>query len=81
MGGQGFDFADSKAVLVDMLAYIKRMKIEILPHTATTKTSVVQSSSKASIPSLFQFGSGTRTSKVSDLRYLGREIQADNRLP
>jgi predicted molibdopterin-dependent oxidoreductase YjgC len=81
MGGQGFDFADSKAVLVDMLAYIKRMKIEILPHTATTKTSVKHSSSKASIPRLFQFGSGTRTSKVSDLRYLGREIRADNRPP
>jgi predicted molibdopterin-dependent oxidoreductase YjgC len=81
MRGQGFDFADSKAVLEEMLAYINRMKIDILPHAATTKTHLKHSPSQASIPSLFQFGSGTRTSKVSDLRYLGREIRADNRPP
>jgi len=75
MGAIGFDFSDSKAVLEEMLACIKQMKVAILPQPIPTAARLKHSPLLALTPSLFQFGSGTRTSKVSDLRYLSRELR------
>jgi predicted molibdopterin-dependent oxidoreductase YjgC len=77
MGATGFDFIDSQAVLEEMLASIKNLKIGILPQAIPAASRLKHLPLLALTPSLFQFGSGTRISKVSDLRYLSRELRVE----
>jgi anaerobic selenocysteine-containing dehydrogenase len=78
MGGAGFDHSNSRAVALEMIAVgwegqdreqdIPIGKIEaeqLLPPLLVEG------------PSLFRFGSNTRTSKVADLRYLTRRLEME----
>jgi predicted molibdopterin-dependent oxidoreductase YjgC len=73
MGATGFEFSDSEAVMKEMLAFIKNEKFGVMPQAIPTAERM-RSPLLALTPSLFRFGSGTRTSKVSDFRYLNREL-------
>lgn len=74
MGFHGFEFESSDQVLNEMKSYLN-----LVPNASAVSRSessnnvvppVTQSFLLTKGPSVFEFGSGTRTSKVSDLRYL-----------
>ncbi|VVB68726.1 Formate dehydrogenase subunit alpha [uncultured archaeon] len=70
MGAKGFDYADSRRVTDEMLASVNAEQTTLMPG------SIEESGDEDDSPpaeSLFQFGSGTRTSRVSDLGYLARK--------
>jgi predicted molibdopterin-dependent oxidoreductase YjgC len=71
MGAEGFEFTDSKAVTEDMLATIDVGQAVLSPESFVAGEQAEDS--PPAVASLFQFGSGTRTSRVSDLEYLTRK--------
>ena len=71
MGAEGFEFTDSKAVTKDMLAAIDVGQVVLSPGSFVAREQAEDS--PPAVASLFQFGSGTRTSRVSDLEYLTRK--------
>ena len=73
MGAVGFDYCDSGLVTEEMLAYW--VLIDPNRRTIETKDPAKHMPLLIQGPSLFQFGSGTRTFKVFDLQYLTREPQ------
>jgi predicted molibdopterin-dependent oxidoreductase YjgC len=73
MGAIGFDFRDAKAVQEEMLAQEKPDQADFLTGLFKEREPLMDSITQAVSPSLFSFGSGTRTSRVSDLQYLNRE--------
>ncbi len=68
MGEKGFEFLDSRAVTHEMLASAVLDQNMLLPGPVG-----LTDCSPPGLARLFQFGSGTRTSKVSDLEYLTRK--------
>jgi predicted molibdopterin-dependent oxidoreductase YjgC len=68
MGEKGFEFLDSRAVTHEMLASVVVDQNMLLPGSVG-----LTDYSPPGPARLFQFGSGTRTSKVSDLEYLTRK--------
>jgi predicted molibdopterin-dependent oxidoreductase YjgC len=68
MGERGFEFLDSRTVTHEMLASVVVYQNMLLPGSAG-----LTDYSPPGPARLFQFGSGTRTSKVSDLEYLTRK--------
>jgi predicted molibdopterin-dependent oxidoreductase YjgC len=74
MGGAGFDFSDSGTVAEELMATgwaeqkIPAGQIDAKP---------AQSLLLVEGPSIFQFGSNTRTSKVADLGYLTRNLEME----
>jgi hypothetical protein len=68
MGEMGFEFLDSRAVTHEMLASVVVDQNMLLPGSVGLKDYSPPGPAR-----LFQFGSGTRTSKVSDLEYLTRK--------
>jgi predicted molibdopterin-dependent oxidoreductase YjgC len=77
MGAAGFDYCDSGLVAEEMLA--SGLSVRSLPPLAPLETKDPAKHTNLLIqgPSLFQFGSGTRTSKIFDLQYLTREPQME----
>jgi len=73
MGAIGFDFCDPKAVREEMLTLDKAEQTNLFLGSFEEKEPSKGSPLLVEGPSLFQFGSGTRTSRVSDLQYLTRE--------
>lgn len=82
MGFCGFEFSSSKQVLAEMkdgldLGSTAASALPGAEPLKLEKPPVVQSFLLARGPSIFEFGGGTRTSKVSDLRYLAGKRYAE----
>lgn len=78
MGGAGFDYSGSRAVAEEMIAAgwaTQGYPGDDMP-TGKTEAKPLQPLLVEG-PSIFQFGSGTRTSRVSDLRYLTRRLEME----
>ena len=79
MGAVGFDFVVPESVLREMQAQPAKDQPDLESYILKAPE---QSSESASFvlmagPSLYSFGSGTRTSRIPDLRYLTRERYAE----
>jgi len=77
MGGLGFDYCESGLIAKEMLASVVANRSDPQPVTLETKEPAKHTPLLILGPSLFQFGSGTRTSKVFDLQYLTKESQME----
>jgi predicted molibdopterin-dependent oxidoreductase YjgC len=77
MGAEGFDYCDSGLVAKEMLASGLSNRSDPKPEAFETKEPPKKMPLLLQGPSLFQFGSGTRTSKVFDLQYLTRMPQME----
>jgi predicted molibdopterin-dependent oxidoreductase YjgC len=77
MGALGFDYCDSGSVAEEMLASGVSNRSDPQPGTLMVKEPAKHRPLLIQGPSIYQFGSGTRTSKVFDLQYLTREPQME----
>ena len=79
MGAVGFDFEGPESVLREMQAQRAKDQADLEPYVleATEKPSDNASFILMAGSSLYSFGSGTRTSRIPDLRYLTRERYAE----
>ena len=79
MGAVGFDFEGPESVLREMQAQPAGNQAELESYVleATEKSSDNAQFVLTACPSLYSFGSGTRTSRIPDLRYLTRERFAE----
>lgn len=79
MGAIGFDFEGPESVLREMQAQPDRNQPDLEPYVpkAPEKPSDNAQFILMAGPSLYSFGSGTRTSRIPDLRYLARERWAE----
>ncbi len=68
----GFDYFNHNQVTEEMLAHGMAEQTNPLPETFEKKVSQKSKPLLIHGPSIFQFGSGTRTSKIFDLQYLTR---------
>jgi predicted molibdopterin-dependent oxidoreductase YjgC len=79
MGAVGFDYKGPESVLREMQARPAKNRANLEPNfpQASEKPSDKASFILMAGPSLYSFGSGTRTSRIPDLRYLTRERYAE----
>jgi predicted molibdopterin-dependent oxidoreductase YjgC len=77
MGPSGFDYFDHNQVAEEMLAHGMAEQINPLPETFEKNVSQKRKPLLIHGPSIFQFGSGTRTSKIFDLQYLTRVLEME----
>ncbi len=81
MGLCGFEFASSDLVLTEMKSHFDLVSTALAAPNSEPlileKPPAAQSFLLIKGPSIFKFGSGTRTSKVSDLRYLAGKKYAE----
>jgi anaerobic selenocysteine-containing dehydrogenase len=79
MGAVGFDFEGPESVLREMQAQPAQNQgdLESYVPEAPEKPSDNAQFILMAGPSLYSFGSGTRTSRIPDLRYLTRERRAE----
>jgi predicted molibdopterin-dependent oxidoreductase YjgC len=85
MGGEGFDFPDCGSVTEEMRAAIgtgQGWEGQVRARQETVVAGRIEAETAHSPllvegPSLFQFGSNTRTSKVPDLGYLTRDLEME----
>jgi predicted molibdopterin-dependent oxidoreductase YjgC len=75
MGAEGFDFASPEMVFDEMRksgapALVKSKRTELFAEPLEKREAEKDSLLLVEEPSLFRFGSGTRTSRVFDLQYL-----------
>ena len=79
MGAVGFDFKGPESVLMEMQAQPAQNQADLESSVleATEKSSDNSQFVLTACPSLYSFGSGTRTSRIPDLRYLTRERCAE----
>ncbi len=73
MGAEGFDLYDPRAVLEQMPRLENAEQTDHIQEDLEEKEISKDLPLLVEGPSLFQFGSGTRTSRVFDLQYLTRE--------
>jgi anaerobic selenocysteine-containing dehydrogenase len=73
MGAVGFDYRNSQQVAEEMHAFASSSQSELLPEALKTRAVPLKMPLLIKGPSLYQFGSGTRTSKIFDLQYLTRD--------
>jgi predicted molibdopterin-dependent oxidoreductase YjgC len=78
MGGAGFDYNGSEAVAREMIAvgWEGQDGEQDMP-IVKSEAEQLQPPLLVEAPSIFQFGSGTRTSRVSDLRYLTSRLEME----
>ena len=81
MGLPGFEFASPDQVLAEMRSHFNLVSTASAASRSEPlnleKPPVTQSFLLIKGPGIFEFGSGTRTSKVSDLRYLAGKRYAE----
>jgi predicted molibdopterin-dependent oxidoreductase YjgC len=79
MGTDGFDYKGPESVLREMQAQPAKVQSDLDPYVPKVpeKPSNNATFTLMAGPSLYSFGSGTRTSRIPDLRYLTREKHAE----
>jgi predicted molibdopterin-dependent oxidoreductase YjgC len=78
----GFDFEGPESVMTQMQAQAAQNQADLEPYVLKAQETPEKPSDKAEFilmagPGLYSFGSGTRTSRIPDLRYLTRKRWAE----